>query len=241
MRVILVTVVFLLTFLSAKETKFIVGVENIAYLPYWEGTTKEYKGASREILDAFAKSKGYTFVYKPLPIKRLYREFFSKIIDFKYPDNPLWRSDLRKDKKIFYSNKVLIYIDGTLVKKENKGKGIKILGTVSGFTPWTYLSLIKQNKIKMKENHSIESLLRNTKKGFVDGAYFNVEVAKHILSSVYSESKSLVFDESLPFTKDGYRLSSLKHKKIIDEFNNFLKHHQDLIEKIKRKYKINLK
>ena len=228
--------------LLASQKEFVVGVENIKYLPYYSCKNGEYIGASREILDAFAKSKGYKFVYKPLPIKRLYASFLQKQnIDFKYPDDPNWKSNLKTNLKIFYSNGLLTYIDGTIVKKENKKKGIKTLGTVSGFTPWDYLDLINSNKIKLKENRNLRSLLMNTKKGFIDGAYVNVEVAKYACEKLRFKTNSLAFDESLPFTKSTYKLSTIKHPKIIQEFSRFLKQHKRLVDRIKKKYQIRLK
>jgi hypothetical protein len=162
-------------------------------------------------------------------------------LDFKYPDDPNWKSNLKKGIQIYYSNGLLTYIDGTVVKKENMKKKIKILGTVSGFTPWDYLDLIKANKVKLKENRNLKSLLINTKKGFIDGAYVNVEVAKNICKKLGLKQDSLVFDESLPFTKSGYRVSTIKHPKIIQELNHFIVTHKKFIDDIRKKYKIELK
>ena len=237
--------IFLLIFNSfvfGMKKTFIVGVENINYFPYYSSIKNNYKGASREILDAFAKSKNYKFIYKPLPIKRLYAEFLNiQHIDFKYPDNPYWKSNLKKNKKIYYSKNILPFIDGTIVKRENIGKKIKILGTVSGFTPWDYLDKIKKGEVIVEESKNLKSLLINTVKGFFDGAYVNVEVAKYIQKNILHKSKELVFDSSLPYTKDGYKLSTIKYPEIIKELNEFLKTNQRLVEQIKIKYEINLK
>ena len=172
----------------------------------------------------------------------MYVEFIKKqSLDFKYPDDPNWKSNLKKGIQAYYSNGLLTYIDGTVVKKENLAKGIKTLGTVSGFTPWDYLDLIKANKVKLKENRNLKSLLINTKKGFIDGAYVNVEVAKNICKKLGLKQDSLVFDESLPFTKSGYKLSTIKHPKIIQELNHFIVTHKKLINDIRKRYKIELK
>ncbi len=41
----------------------------------------------------FAQSKGHTFIYKALPVKRLFGEFLDSVLpELKYPDNPYWSS-----------------------------------------------------------------------------------------------------------------------------------------------------
>lgn len=231
-------VIFVGTFLNAKE--YVIGVENIKYYPHYSVEKGEYVGYAREVFDLFASKKGYKFTYKPLPIKRLFNDFLNGSLDFKYPDNPYWQKGLKEGKNVLYSKSVTEYIDGVMVKTENRGSvKLKKLGTVMGFTPWEFLSQIEKKEIVVKENKSFDNLLKQTIAGRVDGAYINTSIAKYNLEKTKSSGK-LIFDKTLPFTKSSYLISTMKHPKILKEFNQFLKSNEKEIGLLKRKYKIEL-
>jgi polar amino acid transport system substrate-binding protein len=227
---------------QAKQTTFTVGVEDLDYFPQYAHTGTQVTGFGRELLDAFAKSRGYKFEYRMYPLSRLSLEAFkNQSLDFKYPDNSYWETKLRKLVTVHYSNPVMPYIDGVLVLPENKGRGIasfKVLGTMTGFTPWNYLDLIKDKKVTVFENDGFVSLLKQTSMKRVDGAYVNVEVAKYQLREVLKTPDALVFDPDLPHTKDYYYLSTVKHPQIIAEFNAFLAKETQLYEQIRKKLQI---
>ncbi len=63
----------------ALNKVYVIGVENIDYLPHYTYENGKFEGHGRAILDAFAKSQGYTFVYKAFPIKRLYKTFLDQM------------------------------------------------------------------------------------------------------------------------------------------------------------------
>ncbi|MBF0443589.1 MAG: transporter substrate-binding domain-containing protein [Oligoflexales bacterium] len=227
---------------KVKKQKYVIGVENIAYLPHYDGSKSEYGGYARAVLDLFFKSINADFEYRPLPINRLFKNFVSGELDFKYPDSPDWQKDIKKGKTIVYSDPVSDYIDGIMVKPERKGKGIealKDLGTVTGFTPWACIDLVKQGKIKLSENNDFAALLRQTINERNDGAYFSVAVALYQLREVVKKPDALVFDPSLPYVKDAYFLSTTKHKDIILKFNEFLKTRNTELSQIKEKLQVN--
>ena len=227
---------------SLEKNSFIIGVQNFEeYLPYSEYKNNKYNGFNREILDFFASSKGYKFIYKAYPIKRLYKYFLNGKVDLKYPDNPYWSAKLKKGKDLTYSKPVVKYIDGVIVLKVNKGRGIehlKLLGVIRGFTPFAYLNQIKSGTIKVNENDDYSGLLLQTIKRRVDGAYSNIAVSQYYLENVIQKKNALVFDPDLPHTSSHRHLSSLKHPKLINEFNNFLKTQRTAIEKLKNKHQV---
>lgn len=232
---------FLILFLSpsAFAQTFTVGVENIDYYPMYSYEKGQYKGVASEILTKFAATKGYTFEFKPFPVVRLTKYFVDGEVDFKFPDNSNWAQDAKKGLKVQYSHPVLDYIDGTMVVPANAGKGIgsfSKLGIVRGFTAWDYLSLIKTGSVKVKEATNLESLIQQAIHSRVDGVYFNVAVAKHHLAENLKTPGALVFDDSLPHTNGSYSLSSHKHPKVVEEFNQFLIDEAGWIEDIKKKY-----
>jgi polar amino acid transport system substrate-binding protein len=226
----------------AQQKTFTVGVEDLEYYPQYSHKGNEFIGFGRELLDAFAKSKGYKFEYKILPLNRLFLENLkNKSLDFQYPDNGYWESQLRKGVTVHYSKPVMPFIDGVLVLPENKGRGLKnfkVLGTMTGFTPWNYLDLIKQKRVTVFENDGFIALLKQVSLKRVDGAYINVEVAKYQLRETLHQPDALVFDPDLPHTKDFYYVSSVKHPKVIQELNAFLASERALYEQIRKKLAI---
>ncbi|QTA87208.1 transporter substrate-binding domain-containing protein [Desulfonema magnum] len=225
----------------SEKRAFIVGVDNTEYYPMYGYKNGEYTGYARELLDTFGEDSGYSFQYKSLPILRLYKDFLvSQTVDFKYPDNILWKAELKKGKNIRYSSAVVDYIDGVMVLPENKGKGInefKRLGTVLGFTPWEYLDHIKSGKIKEDHARTYEIMIRKTLRKRVDGAYSCVSVLNYQLEKLHQPG-ALVFDPCLPHTKSSYLFSSVKYPQIIERFSVWLMKRKAFVDQLKSKYKL---
>lgn len=236
--------VFLLIFsLFANQKQYVIGVQDFPeYLPYSKFSDGDYQGFNRELLDAFAKHEGVTFKYEAVPVKRLIQMFLLGKVDFKYPDNEYWSADLKKDTPIIYSHPVVHYIDGVIVLNRNKGRGIeklKVLGTIRGFTPFTYLEDIKTGKITLHENSNYMGLLRMIYKNRVDGTYTNVSVSKYYFENDIIEENdksALVFDPGLPHTKSTRHLSTIKHPKLLQKFNQWMEEEKPFLNSLKKKY-----
>ena len=226
---------------AAEENVFTVVVQDYKQLPpYSEYNNGEYQGFNREILDLFAVSKGYQFVYQAYPVKRLFHEFVQGTGDFKYPDNPKWALHIKKNADIKYSDPVVEYINGVLVLPENKDKGVqslKKLGLVAGWTAIGYLDQQKSGAIDISENSSYVGLLKQAILGRIDGAYSNVATSRYYLKNIIQQQDALVFDPDLPHVRSHRSLASIKHPEIIAEFNAFLKQHGAAIQQLKDKYR----
>ncbi|MBC7905287.1 MAG: transporter substrate-binding domain-containing protein [Rhodospirillaceae bacterium] len=223
---------------QASPRELVVGVEELDYFPAYSVQAGEYVGAARDILDAFAAANGYSLTYKPQPIKRLYAELLSGGIDLKFPDNPQWTTEAKGGQGIVYSNPVINYIDGVLVRPNLAGSGvdaIRTLGTVSGFTPFAWLDRIKDGTVQVKENPRMELLLRQAAIGRFDGAYGSLAVANHILDNVLKTPGALVFDPTLPHSRDSYRLSSRTHPQVVAEFNAWMAANAATVKAIKNR------
>ncbi len=81
--------------LTGKQI-YTVGVESISFMPYSEVSDGQYKGILRDILDTFSKKENLIFKYKPMPVARLYADFYSLQIDLKCQQIPTGRTILRK-------------------------------------------------------------------------------------------------------------------------------------------------
>ena len=234
---------FLVLFIPLSQgANYVVGVEELEYLPHYTVKRGEYEGFARDLLDAFAKSKGHTFTYKPRPVARLYSEFLKKNkFDFKYPDNAYWSADDKKGKNVQYSNAVAKNIEGLMVLPGKKGSGIdnfKYVGTIKGFDAWGLMEQIKSGKIVMKETKTFIDLLKKVFSKRIDGAYLNIDVAKYQLNKIMKKPGTLVFDDSLPNISGTYHLSTRKHPSVIAEFNEFLTQEKAIVDAIKTKYNI---
>ncbi len=218
---------------------YVVGVEAQDYYPHYSNEGGQYSGFARVLLDDFAKSQGYTFEYRALPVMRLYASFFAGELDFKYPDSPQWQEAKRQGLSINYSAPVVSYTDGVMVLPAHKGRGIeklKLLGTVRGFSPWSYMPLVEQGKLKLQEVNTFQQSLQQGITGRVDGVYMNAEVGRYQLNTVLKQPGALLFDDTLPNSKDFYLLSSTQHADVIDEFNQYLREHAEQVAALKVKF-----
>ncbi len=216
-----------------------VGVESQDYRPFYWTEGGEFRGPARDILDAFAARAGVHLFYEPLPVNRLYEKYLDGELDFKFPDHPSWKPGLKKGRNIVYSLPLLHFVDGVMVVPRRKGRGLaglKVLGTVLGFTPRAYLEQIRQGRIRLCENASLVGLLEQAIMGRIDGAYVNPLVAKYLLRHTLKKPGALVFDAALPHVKGSYLLSSFKHPGLISELNRFVSKQGDLLEGIRVRY-----
>lgn len=237
-------IMFSVEVVFAESNTYVIGIEDIDYIPFYSGTQKDKCGGyAGEFLDTFAKAQGYTFIYQALPIRRLYKYFIEQEVDFKFPDNPYWKAEDKKGKNVVYSKSVVDFIDGVMVLPENKGKGIdelKSLSIVMGFTAWDYLDLINEKKIKISENRYFPGVLKQVIIGRVDGAYINPSVARYQLENVMNKPNALTFDASLPHTKGSYMMSTIKYPDVIEKLNIYLEQNKQAIEEMRKRHKTNI-
>lgn len=225
---------------TPQPRHLVVGVVNEPlYLPYSEIRNGEYVGFNRELLDLFAQQQGYTLEYRPYPIKRLYVALINHQIDLKYPDNPYWSADYKQGHDIHYSQPVLDYTDGVMVRPDRINHGIDALqrlGVVGGFTPLPYRDRVSRGQTQIIEVFDYEKLLRQTLAGQLDGAYSNVAVSNHYLAQVLKQPAGLVLHPHLPAVRSQRHLSSIQHPQVIDEFSAFLLEQQQQIRQLKQRY-----
>lgn len=225
----------------AEEKKYVVGVEDTSYYPHYAVKNGEYIGFARDLLDSFAKKHGYRFSYKPFPVMRLHRDFIEKKLDFLYPNNPEWLTELKGNVNISYSKAAVHVTDGVMVLPENKGRGLeklKYLGTIQGFTLPAYTALIKDRKIRLSESYEMKGLINSVIKKNADGAYITVDCANHHLRTVLQKPDALVFDPGLPYDVAAHQLSSILYPEIIKKFDSFLDEEKELREQLKADYRI---
>lgn len=234
------------SFSAFSTQKINLGVESINYYPLYgtfdsnDKNINVFNGLAADVFELYNKSQNnFQIIFKPMPIKRLFQEYLehNSSIDAKFPDNPYWAADLKKEKDIKYSQSILNYTDGIFVLSSNKNakvSDIKILGTMAGFTPIKFINEIKNNKIKIEESNNTMSLIEKLKQKRVDFIYVNKYVGQCKIAKL--KYNDIIFDESLPYTSSKFYLSSIKYPELIKSFNSFLIKNSNNIEKIKESY-----
>lgn len=225
--------------LACAAEKLVIGVESLYYLPVATYEDGVYRGFARDLFDAFAKDRGYSVEYRPLPVPRLYAAFFAGQIDFKFPDNAYWKKDQRAGLNIHYSEPVATFVDGTSVlpaKAQSAPADIRRLGTMAGFTPWAWLDRIKAGSISLSENTQLDALVRQVLTGRVDGVYASVAVINYQLDHVLKQPGALVFNPALPYSRDTYHLASMTRPEVIREFNDWMRKNRNRLAAMKQRY-----
>ena len=235
-KIVLITSLFYFNFLFAEPQKtYTISVENISYSPYFSTDSYgNYSGFSRDLFDLFAKKNNIHLIYQSMPVARLLKDFFNGNIDLKFPDVEAWQKESRVNKNIIYSNNVVEFIDGIVVKVENKDKDLsflKVLGTIRGFDPSVY----KMKGIRIDESSNIPELIDKLNNDKVDAVFFNVSVAIHYINNNTQYKNKFMFKRDFPYLREYYKLSTLKNKEIITKFNYFLKKHEKDIKELKKK------
>ncbi|WP_142848667.1 ABC transporter substrate-binding protein [Telmatospirillum sp. J64-1] len=225
---------------AQAETRYVVGVENIPYLPYYTWENGAYDGFGREVLDAYAEDRGIVFEYRSMPVQRLFVSFFEGQVDFKFPDSPDWKAEMREGKPLVYSDPVVVYVDGSNIRPEDKGRPVdevRNVGTMAGFSPWAWLPRLNSGEATLTENGNLQALLHQAINRRIDAAYANIAVVRHQLS-LMGQSDALVFDPGLPHVRDYYYLASQKHPEVIADFNVWQKENAGRIAEIARRYNV---
>ncbi len=224
---------------EASAERLVVGVENIEYLPHynWDGET--YSGFGADLLTAFAEDQGYELEFKALPITRLMQAVVTGDVDLKYPDNAYWSSELKDGQGLVYSEVVVEAIDGVMVLPDNLGRStdnVEQLGTVLGFTPYSWLDLINSGDVNLRENSSFIGMVRQTLVGRIDGAYANQDVIKRVLRELGKDEDALVFDEGLPHSVSNYHVSSRSRADVVEAFNTWLAENGETVASLRAKH-----
>lgn len=226
---------------SAGNRTVVVGIEQVDYFPVLNAEHGEVSGFAREVFDLFGRRYGYTIQYRILPIPQLYKALLAEqSVDLKFPDNPVWMSALRKSKSLHYSNGVLDFVDGVMVRPDRLGghlDALHRLGAIQGFDVSSYYERVQSGRIRMVQANELSTLLDEGLRGQVDGVFGNVAIAAARLRQ-QGHPGALLYDPALPHNDSSYLVSSLKRPDLIRSFNAFLVKNKAEIDALKRKYDI---
>ena len=218
---------------------YTVGVEQLDYYPLYEGSAGGYRGYGRELLDLFAQYSGHTFIYQPMPVKRLFDTFIRGELDFKYPDNPYWSAAEKSAVTIHYSQSTLRSFDGLITHRQHPpATPLTHLATIRGFTAWAYANAIEAGEVTVQPVNSLDAGLSLVKAGRIPAVYANIAVAKGRLRDI--DEQALVFNRDFPYTESHFFLSTQKHPAVIAQFNAFLQREQASIGALQQRFHTNV-
>ncbi|XQW84288.1 hypothetical protein ACOYR1_14270 [Thalassotalea piscium] len=220
---------------SIEAKTFIIGVQDVAYYPLYDFPNESH---AKELLDTFAKSKNYKFIYLALPIKRTNYWYKENAIDFKYPDSKRWSRGRSVYPDLKFSDPIVSLMAGANVRKDKLGKSrvdIKTLGTILGFHATMWLDLISKGNTQVVESSSPLNIIKQVVYGYVDATNIEPSVINYYLSLLGKEGE-LVLDKTLPHEIYTFQLSTIKYENILDEFNQFLKENHEFLESLEKKY-----
>ena len=240
MKQILLCLLLMLFSTQLSAEKYIVGAQNIGYYPHYDFSASEDKGVGWAILEAFSEHSGHEFIYLSMPIRRLQLELLKGHVDFVYPDNPGWYNQVTKNTDKHFSSPLTNAITGTFVSKDNTGNTmarIKRIAMPLGFTPVNWQQQVDKKQTKLVWVSDIEAGMWLVQKRRVDAIDLEMHVASHISKNVNGLAP-LTLDLTLPHNEIPFMLSSLRHKGIIDELNQFIENNPNKIREIKNTYGI---
>ena len=220
-----------------QRQRFIIGAENIDYFPHHNFNNSTDKGYAWSLLEAFAASKNYQFIYHALPIKRLRRELDKGTIDFVYPDNPKWFDAETPDKKS-YSRPLSIAVGGTMVRRDWRDNALAEFETLAvplGFTPVKWLSLISAGDVNLIQVPDSSAALQVVLLGRATGADIEYNVAQHLMIMM-NRPGELVLNTQLPLDEVGFAVSTHRHPQVIAELDQFIADNTALITRLKQRY-----
>jgi len=228
------------TLLNAEQTKFIIGVENYEYLPYYSPSKKQgYSGVGFDILNAFGKDLEYSFTFKEMSIPELCVALETGVIDFKFPYDVAWNCKGLNKKDVITSKGFVDYTDGILNLPENAKKGlssIKSIGTIVGFTTIGFEPMLEANKLHLVEFKTSEELVKAVLDEDVNIAYMNIKVGLFTLRKMGKKTTDLEFNKNYPSFSNHYRIATKKYPEIIKEFNYWIEKNHKRADYFLKKY-----
>jgi len=223
----------------AQKT-FIIGAQDIAYLPHYDFNNEQEKGAVWRILEAYGSQNGLTFEYVALPIKRLHKELLAGNVDFVFPDNPKWFNQQFKGVEKHFSAPFYEILGASFVHRNDYNlhlDKVSSLSVPSGFSPIFWQSRIDDGQILLVDATNAIAAMRlvlSKRAQVTDLEYSVVQWHKRD----YPEFTDICISPYLPHDVVALHLTTVNHPEIIHDLNRFLQENPQHLEQIKQQYGI---
>ncbi len=193
-KLITIVILIFLSFIALANNKsqYTIGVEDIDYYPQYAFTHKK-SSFIKELLETFFTQEKISIKFVPLPLKRFNQWYSKDKIDFKYPDNKIWRVGDTNSLDITYSESVVKLMAGTVILSKNKHfkvDDIKRLGTIAGFYSALWIDRIKTGKTQQIEDGNVLSVVKLATHGMVDAINLDYSVINFQLEQLKQNKRA---------------------------------------------------
>lgn len=221
--------------------EFKVGIDNSHFYPFFDTENNVIQSSfTKDFFEELSKQKGHTFTLVPLPTYDILPELFLGNIDFEFPDSHDIRNFQKESRFIYYSAPVLMLKEGLMTVPNRLNQTLdkfKKIGILNNVRPFALSEYLKTGQVTLVRSPSAEFLIRETIDGRLDAVYMNKEFAEHIAEKL-EKGKALEFVNHFPHIISEVSIGTQKHQDILNEINDFIFYRQDIIRKIKDKYKM---
>ena len=225
---------------SLQAKTFIVGVENVNLYPFYDFNKVKPRGYLVELIQKFAEHEGFDIEFRVMPPKELWIAYLNSDVDFRMPDNITWKRSRKMDYNLTYSAPLVYFNSGVISLSENKNRPISKLGTIKGFTAWSYKDQVDSGLVTLVEETGTENMIRGLFSGRTDGVYYNVEAFIQQVQDSGYEKERVIFRRELLKSHSLYMLSSINYGEKVYAFNQFLRDNRDWVRERKRFYGIDV-
>lgn len=223
---------------SVQAKSYVVGVENVNLYPFFNFTDNQPKGYLVDLLNQFGKENDITFEFRVMKPNELWVAYLNQDVDFRMPDNLLWKRSRKSEFKLTYSAPLAYFNSGVMTLAKNKDKPVTRLGTIEGFTAWSYKEKIESGEIKLVEERGTRGLIEGLFNGRTDGVYYNVEAfIRQVQGAGYNKDR-VVFRQDLIKSHSLYMISSINYGNTVLGINKFLRENRKWVRERKEYYGI---
>lgn len=218
-----------------KPTPFVVGLPDTQLFPQYWNLSGKADGYLPRVLQRFALDTGVHWELKPQPIRRYYVEFKEGRLDFLAPSNPAWAEGSSRV-PIVYSDPFMKSRAGFIgVTPEVQPAQIKQVTTLAGYT----ISFLNDPKgpfkgVKINYVNDVNSAMKVLASRRTDLIYLHYDAAREWIR-LNTEGRLQVqyyFHEKYSEEFD-YCLATIRHPKIIESFNRWLREHPKVLDEVK--------
>ncbi len=225
--------------LSTVQAKsFVFGVEDVNLYPFYDFTSSKPRGYLVEMIEKFAAEQGMEVEFRVLPPRELWKAYLNHEVDFRMPDNLLWKRSKKVEHRLTYSAPLVYFNSGVVSLTKNKNLPISRLGTIQGFTAWSYKEKIESGEIQLVEESGTGGLIEGLFNGRTDGVYYNVEAYIRQVQDAGYPVDSVVFRRELIKSHSLYMMSSINHGDKVLALNQFLRDNRKWVRDRKNFYGI---
>jgi ABC-type amino acid transport substrate-binding protein len=228
--------VFLLPFLQAlKPPPFVVALPDTQLFPQYWNLSGKVDGYLPRILQRFSADAGINWQLKAQPIRRYYVEFKEGRLDFIAPSNRAW-AEGNSQEPIIYSDPFMKSRAGFIgLTPELDPARVKQITTLAGYT----ISFLTNPKsplqgVKVNYVNDVNSAMKVLASRRTDLIYLHYDAAREWIRLNEGGRPRTHYHFHEKYSEEfDYCLATIRHPKIIESFNRWLREHPKVLDEVK--------